>query len=183
MSRQSKKANVTLALDENILDKIRKEADDEGVSINSRINSILTRYELFLKTAIDQRSVIMPRHSFSQILEVMDEEKFLKILNNVATDIMPAVLAHNNIPPTMENVIQYCFETTFIWGGMLTRFSHHRDDEGNLSMVLEHDYDIKWSRLIGTSLSHFINVTTGNSAKPRFYPKTVVLTVFDRSLA
>lgn len=64
--KQSRKTTVNLFLESDILDEIRKEAKQRGISLNSRINSILTKYINFYKRAeeIDDTCVI-PKSIFS----------------------------------------------------------------------------------------------------------------------
>jgi uncharacterized protein (DUF4415 family) len=48
-SAKNKKSNITLAIDAEILDILKNMAESEGLSINSKINSVLWKYITFNK--------------------------------------------------------------------------------------------------------------------------------------
>ena len=50
-SKESKKLTVTFAIDEKILNELRNDAEFNGISLNSKINNILTKYVTFYKHA------------------------------------------------------------------------------------------------------------------------------------
>src|SRR5919202_1104315 len=76
--RSNKKSTITLAIDENTLGYIKKEAESEGLSINSKINYVLRKYALFYKYTEVEQPVIIPSKTFSFLLEEIDEQKMVE---------------------------------------------------------------------------------------------------------
>ena len=175
--KQNNKSNITLSVDAPILKEVQDEAKTEGVSTNAKINTILTKHVLFYRYSELQEMMIMPPKIFAAMFEIIDEDKMVDLLNHVAIDTMPSVFAHNNIDPTIDNLIKYCFEGIFVWGGMCSSFRHYVDEHGYRCLVLEHKYGIKWSNTIAKSLSFFIESMTKKPAKYKVLPSTVVLMV------
>ena len=178
--KQNNKSNITLSIDSSILTEIQDDAKTEGTSANAKINSILAKYILFYRYAELQEMMIMPPKIFAAMFDVIDENKMIDLLNQVAVDTMPSVFAHNNIDPTIDNLIKYCFEGIFIWGGMCSSFRHYVDEHEYRCLVLEHKYGIKWSNTIAKSLSFFIESMTKKPAKYKVLPSTVVLMIKER---
>jgi len=175
--KQNNKSNMTLSVDSSILKEIQDEAKTEGSSTNAKINTILAKHVLFYRYAELQEMMIMPPKIFAAMFDVMDEDRMVDLLNHVAIDTMPSVFAHNNIDPTIDNLIKYCFEGIFVWGGMCSTFRHYVDEHGFRCLVLEHKYGMKWSNTIAKSLSFFIESMTKKPAKFKILPSTVVLMV------
>ncbi|MBI1828770.1 MAG: hypothetical protein HY222_06155 [Thaumarchaeota archaeon] len=146
--KQNNKSNITLSVDSPILKELQNDSKIAGVSTNSKINSILTKHVLFYRYAELQEMMIIPPKIFAAMFEVVDEGKMVDLLNHVAIDTMPSVFAHNNIVPTIDNLIKYCFEGIFLWGGMCSSFRHYVNEQGYRCLVLEHKYGIKWSTKI-----------------------------------
>src|SRR6185312_2480522 len=178
--KQNNKSNITLSVDSPILKEIQDEAKSEGSSANSKINMILTKHVLFYRYAELQEMMIMPPKIFAAMFDVIDEDTMINLLNQVAIDTMPSVFAHNNIEPTIDNLIKYCFEGIFVWGGMCSSFRHFVDEHGYRCLVLEHKYGIKWSNTIAKSLSFFIETMIKQPVKYKVLPSTVVLMVKEK---
>lgn len=75
---KGEKVTITLAIDENTLNQIRKEVQEEGLSINSKANLIFKKYTLFYRYTEVDRPVIISSKSFSFMLAEIDEEKLIE---------------------------------------------------------------------------------------------------------
>ena len=71
--------------------------------------------------------------------------------------MIAAILAQNDIPLTLENLIEYIFAKTALYSGNYKHF--HRSDyqSGNIILNFEHSFGKKRSRLLGTAFTKIIN--------------------------
>ncbi|HUL51718.1 MAG TPA: hypothetical protein VLT10_00425 [Verrucomicrobiae bacterium] len=176
--KPNSKSNITLSIDNQLLEQIKEDSEALGISVNAKINAILSRHISFYKYAEMQKMMIIPPEIFSAMLERVEDEEMIMLLNKVALGTMPSVFAHNNIKPTLENLIKYCFENIFILGGMCTAFRHHAED-GHQVLVLEHQYSEKWSRVVGESLTFFLGEMLKKQVNYNALPNTVTLKIMN----
>lgn len=176
-SKQNNKSNITLSVDAQILKEVQGEAKMEGVRANAKINTIFTKHVLFYRYSELQEMMIIPPKIFTAMFEMIDEDKMIYLLNNVAIDTMPSVFAHSNIDPTIDNLIKYCFEGIFVWGGMCSSFRHYVDEHGYRCLVLEHKYGIKWSNILAITFSDFIKIHLNLDSEYKVMPSTVIIKV------
>jgi len=88
-SRKSKKSNITLAIDTEIVDMLKGMAERESLSINSKINSILWRYIIFYRYVEQDGSLVIPSRSVNFFIENIDEEKWIKEYTDTLEEIVP----------------------------------------------------------------------------------------------
>ena len=150
------RTNITLSLDSHVLREIRKNADSQNTSINALINDVLSKHVLFYRYTTEQKSVVIPSKFYSSMVKTMNEQKQIELMKKLYLEIIPAIFTHNDISFTSDNLIKFCFEGIGLWAGMYNTFSHHVDANGDLCLVFEHSYGIKWSRIIAKSISHFV---------------------------
>jgi hypothetical protein len=146
--KQPKKITINLFIEEDVINKIRRDAEEYGVSLNARINGILTKYINFYKRAEEYGAAVIVSTQFAVFIELMDEEKAVDIMQTDGTATMIAYFQHNNIPITLDSIIQVAFANVAIASGVCTKFSQHTDEEGYRCLVFDHRYGIKWSRII-----------------------------------
>jgi hypothetical protein len=72
-AKSNKKSNITLAIDTEIQNMLKNIAEGEGLSINSKINSILWKYMTFYKYVEQDSSLIIPLRSVHFFIENIDE--------------------------------------------------------------------------------------------------------------
>jgi hypothetical protein len=77
-SAKNKKSNITLAKDAEILDILKNMAESEGLSINSKINSVLWKYITFNKYVEQDCSLIIPSRSVNFFIQNIDQEKWIQ---------------------------------------------------------------------------------------------------------
>jgi len=88
-SKNNKKSNITLAVDTDVIDTIKNISEGEGLSINSKINSILCKYTSFYKYVEQDSSLIIPSRSVKFFIENIDEEKWIQEYSNTLEEIIP----------------------------------------------------------------------------------------------
>ena len=175
-----KKETITLALDSRVLKQIRRDAKGNGQSINSYINTILAKYMLFYKLAEQQKSCTLSNKSFNSILEKMPENELLEDFKTNWIDVLPTIFIEQNIPITLQNVIQYGFESIGIYAGSWHSFSHHKDESGHECMIFRHNYDIKWSRILSKGIAHLLNEQFGYYTEAALFPGSIMIKIFEK---
>lgn len=109
--RQPKKTTVNLFVESNILEAIRKEAQQKGISLNSRINSILTKYIQLYKRGEEIDDIcIVPKKYFQFIVDYVDVDLNATKVADVLLVWIPVLFNDLNIPFTLENFIKYAIE-------------------------------------------------------------------------
>lgn len=163
--KQNNKANLTVSIDENLLAQLRDEAEKGGQSLNIKTNMILTKYLQFYSHVEAQRGIILPPHVWKELLEFVDEKKMTEIFQIQATETISTFFELYKVPRTIDNLIKYFFEGMALWAGAYWRFTSNKDAEGNLKLVFQHDFGIKWSRIFGAAWQYAIKKLLGLSSE------------------
>jgi len=165
-SRKSKKSNITLAIDTEIVNMLKGMAEGEGLSINSKINSILWKYIIFYKYVDQDSSLIIPSRSVNFFIENIDEEKWVQEYTDTLEEIVPFFFLELKTEQTLENTVKVVFDRLLAYGGSYKGFSCHVDKDGYVNLVFRHEYGIKWSRILSAVYTGFINKTLNHLAYP-----------------
>jgi hypothetical protein len=176
--KKKSKTNLTISLDNNLLEEIKIESQDRGMSINAYLNESLQRYILFYRHVIKQGGLVIPRGFFVSLLDLIDEEKINKIFEREGGyDVVISILAQNKIPVTLDNLIRYVFEGISFWAGAYNKFSHQKDKNYKTRLFFEHRYGIKWSNAFGSETTRLISQYTGLSTVYKSTSTMVTITV------
>jgi hypothetical protein len=161
---KSKKSNITLAIDTEIANVLKSIAEGEGLSMNSKINSVLWKYESFYKYVEQDGSLIIPSRSVNFFIENIDEEKWIEEYSNTLEEIVPFFLLELKTAQTLENTLKLVFDRVLAYGGSYKGHSCHVDTDGYLNLVFRHEYGIKWSRILSAVYTRFIKKTLNHPA-------------------
>jgi hypothetical protein len=165
-AKSSKKSNITLAVDTEILNILKNISEGEGLSINSKINSILWKYTFFYKYVEQDCSLIIPSRSVRFFIENIDEEKWIQEYSDALEEIVPFFFLELNTAQTLENTLKVVFDRVLAYGGSYKGYSCHNDNDGYLNLVFRHEYGVKWSRILSAVYTRFINRTLNQPAYP-----------------
>jgi hypothetical protein len=165
-SKNGKKSNITLAIDTEIQNVLKNIAEGEGLSTNSKINSILWKYVSFYKYVEQDGSLIIPSRSVNFFIENIDEGKWIQEYSDTLEEIVPFFFLELKTEPTPENTLKVVFDRLLAYGGSYKGYSCHMDNDGYLNLVFRHEYGIKWSRILSTVYTRFIQRTLNQSAYP-----------------
>ena len=165
-SAKNKKSNITLAIDAEILDILKNMAESEGLSINSKINSVLWKYITFNKYVEQDCSLIIPSRSVNFFIQNIDQEKWIQEYIDTLEEIVPFFFLELKTIQTLENTLKVVFDRLLLYGGSYKGYSSHADNNGNLNLVFRHEYNITWSRILSSVYSRFIEKTLGHTAYP-----------------
>jgi hypothetical protein len=163
-SKNGKKSNITLAIDTEIQNILKNMAEGEGLSINSKINSILWKYVSFYKYVEQDSSLIIPSRSVNFFIENIDEERWIQQYSDTLEEIVPFFFLELKAEQTLENILKVVFDRLLAYGGSYKGYSSHVDNNGYLNLVFRHEYGIKWSRILSTVYSRFIERTLNQPA-------------------
>lgn len=182
-SEVSKKTTVNLAIDSHVLEKLRKEASSQNISLNGKINSVLLKHVDFHRWNEDFGCVIWDHRVFLSFLDLIDDEsKILNVFWNEGGANVMAYFNHNNIPVNKENIIKHICERLGIWTGHYTFFNHYTDSEGHTCLVFDHKFGLKWSRILASLHSRPFEHWLGLKTVANITSNTVVLKIIERDV-
>ncbi len=69
---KSSKATVNLFIDQNVLTNLKEEANSKGISLNSKINTILNKYVNFYRRTEETEHLIVAPRQWAVFLDMMD---------------------------------------------------------------------------------------------------------------
>ena len=165
-AKSNKKSNITLAIDTEIQNILKNIAEGEGLSINSKINSILWKYISFYKYVEQDNSLIIPSRSVRFFIENIDEDKWIEEYSEMLDEIIPFFFLELKTTHTLENTLKVVFDRLLAYGGSYKGYSYHVDKDDNMNLVFRHEYGIKWSRILSAVYTQFIQKTLNEPAYP-----------------
>jgi hypothetical protein len=165
-AKSTKKSNITLAIDSEIQGTLKNIAEGEGLSINSKINSILWKYVTFYKYVEQDNSLIIPSRSVHFFIENIDEDKWIEEYSQMLDEIVPFFFLELKTAQTLENTLKVVFDRLLAYGGSYKGSSCHVDKDGHMNLVFRHEYGIRWSRILSAVYTRFIQKTLNQPAYP-----------------
>ena len=163
-SKKSKKSNIILSIDTEIGHVLQNIAEGEGLSMNSKINSILWKNISFYKYIEQDGSMIIPSRLVNFFIENISEEKWIQEYSDTLEEIVPFFFLELKTPQTLQNTLKVVFDRLLAYGGSYKGYSCHEDNDGYLNLIFRHEYGIKWSRILSTVYTRFIQNTLNHPA-------------------
>lgn len=173
------KTNLTLSIDQNVLDEIKKDSDRQGLSVNAKVNSIMTKYVSFYRLVEELECTIIPSKLWGPMVDNVEEEKLFNLFNNEGVGAIYSIFLNNNVPMTLDNFIKYCFQEICLWAGMYSSFRVFKEN-GQITLLFEHKYGPKWSKLLGNTFTTLIKIMLNHKAESQVLPNTVRITVQEK---
>jgi len=155
-----------LAIDTEIQNILKNISEGEGLSINSKLNSILWKCVTFYKYVEQDYSLIIPSRSVPFSIENIDEDKWIEEYSDTLEEIVPYFFLELKTPQTLENILKVVFDRLLAYGGSYKGYSYHKDKDGDVNLVFRHEYGIKWSSILGAVYTRFIQNTLNQPAYP-----------------
>jgi hypothetical protein len=175
----SKKATITLAIDENVLSIIRKDAERDGLSINSKINNLLKKYAYFGKHIERQHPTVITSRNLQFILDNIDEKILATIFQTIIIHLMPAEIFKRNFPLTLGNWMNYVCEGILLNSGMIQKFSTYKDKDDHLYLVFTHNNGIKWTRVLTIALTQLLRDMLNYHVRSTISSSSVTLKILE----
>lgn len=176
---KNKRSSITLALDEDVLEIIRSEAKSEGISINAKINNILSKFAFFYRYVEKTGASILLSKTTDFVVENIDEEKWIQEMKRVVMDAYPILMLEHNGTLRLQNIIAMLSKDA-IYCGIYKGFSYHLDDEGYLNFVFRHERGLKWSRILSEGYSHFLEKTLNWHIQSTVFESGLIIKVLER---
>lgn len=173
------KSNITLSIGNTIFDEIKKDAEFQGMSINSKVNQILAKHVLFYRLVEENESSIISSSIWDSIIELIDEEKIKKIMNEEGMSHIYSMFVNNNIPVSIDNFVKYSLSEIGIWSGMYSSFREFKEKNGNRVLIFDHRFGIKWSRVLEQIFSNTIRTMLNLPTETEILPTTVKIVIRD----
>jgi hypothetical protein len=178
----SNKTTITLAIDHEILLEIRNDAYASGLSLNSKVNNMLTNWARMYKYHEMEQGIILTSRNFKTLLDNIDEEVLSKDFKNNALDMIPAFFVEKNIPMTLDNLVEYAFKPFGLIGGSFQGFNIFRNEEGYQCITLRHRYGIKWSRILSAGMVPSLSICLNCHVTANIMPGVVTLKILDKNI-
>ncbi len=156
VNRRRRKVNVTIAIDDSIINEIRKEANESGQSLNTRINAILRKHTNFYRMVEVNGGVILHPKLAQFMVDEIDEAKFTDIYKKIGNYSIESLFVTKGIPITFENFCKFYFEELAVYAGAIKSVSRLIDVDGKTYLYFIHNYDWKWSRILSAVFSSHI---------------------------
>jgi hypothetical protein len=104
--RKKETVNITCRMDRTLYDILIKECSDQGISLNSIVNSITKRYLSWERYADKIGFVPMTKRAMAQIYNTMDLNTLKKIAHDVGSSVPREMMALTFVDHDLYNIIQ-----------------------------------------------------------------------------
>ena len=177
MYRDNKKKKGTsvmsFRLDEDIVEALRKEAEEEEVSINVLAGHIFRRYVEWERDAQKVGFIPITREILISLITEVDDERIQDIVRNVGKNIFKAQILY------MEN--RYDLDSFLKWLEVTNRmsgFAQKHVVEGRIhEYIIQHDLNMKWSLYMKTLYEMILDDVYKKKIEFEVTPSTVVFKI------
>jgi len=176
------KVTITLAIDKEVMDNIRRNASRDGISINALINNILTKWDKFFQYHRENQVIVITGRNFETLLELLDEQRFIDMWKYDALNLVTTIFGEKNIPLTLDNLIEYEYKIFGVMGGAFKSVSAYKDNEGHTNIVFTHRYGLKWSRIIAAVFSHQLSIYFKCHTSSEIIPSSTILRILEKNI-
>ncbi len=182
LTKSNKKTTITFAINNRILNIIREDAKSHKISVNAKINDILSRYALCYRYTEAGGGVIFPPAAMELLVNTFEEDALVRMYSSVIDDLVPSMLLERRLALSLENWIEYVFKGQLLFGGSYQGFSYFKDEEGHVSFVFRHQHGIKWSRVISTVFVEFLEKAMNIHTTSSILPSSVTIKTVERNI-
>jgi hypothetical protein len=176
-----KKVTVSLALDDNVVAQIRKQAATMDQSFNARVNTILEKYvSYYAQTEIDRLAMI-PRSLHQFFINEIDEAKYTARLKQIGVDITGVIFIQTGMAKTLDNLVKFVFEGLCVNSGSIRSVKKYVDeDDGKTCLYFVHDYDLRWSRILSSGFEHLIQTLLNYHTSTKVFPESFEIKIIEK---
>jgi hypothetical protein len=135
---------MTFRIYENLLRKLRKEAEDREISLNVLVNQVFRRYIEWDSYEPKVGMIPIAKPVVIQLFENISEDRILEIANNVGRNAVKDIALFMKHKMDVESFLEW-FETRMKTSSV--EISHQRLEDGNKthSYIIKHDLGKNWS--------------------------------------
>jgi hypothetical protein len=173
--KKEKKESITLAFDKFVLDDIRKDATDAGVSVNSKINEIMKDYVRYQKIILKEHPLITFPPLFADLIKYLSEEAIIETSLMSIDRNNPFLLAIVEEGGGTINTLKRMLDLGLRLG-LCENFSLV-EKAGYFTLVLSHHYGIKWSKGISISFTKMIEGILNVHPTSEITPEKIIMRI------
>jgi hypothetical protein len=144
-NKRRKTVTRTFRISEKWDEVLRKDAESQGISVNTLMNLILRRYACFDRLARSSNFISLTKHAFHNILEGIPLERLALAGENTGSKDVQDITDMLGLPPNYDS-FAYLVTKHFgspncaMWFNCYRHFHENRD-----LLHLQHDLGRKWS--------------------------------------
>ena len=113
------------------------------------------------------------------MLSNVDEESLLESIKKNELDIY-TLFVTLKITFTFRNFVIYALDGTAIMGGFIHHYVIYKDDQDYTKLLLEHNYDIKWSRILGNAFSDILKKMFNYNSQCTILDHSVIIRISEK---
>jgi hypothetical protein len=137
-----KTSTMTFRIDENIVTKLRDEADNREISLNTLVNQILKRFVEWDLFEPKLGLIPMAKPLVVELFENMSEDEIVDIARRVGKNTVRDTALFMKHKMDLESFLNW-FETRM--KASFVEVSHRIAEDGKHSYILKHDLGRNWS--------------------------------------
>ncbi|AIC16175.1 hypothetical protein NVIE_019170 [Nitrososphaera viennensis EN76] len=174
--------SITFRIDDNQIERLRKLADEQRISLNTLITHILDSYLEFEFIAPKVGFAPMQKSVLKDLFEaVPDEEKIKQIAIKAADDLIDSILIiYGKVD--LDSVLSLISSRVRRSGFTLREFENGKSQEMTRvtrKLVMQHDVGYHWSLFSKTHIERLIN-NAGYAAKIEMTENSLIIEILER---
>lgn len=149
--RSSKNESITFRIFSESITRLRKEANEEDISMNTLVNQILKNHISWHSVASKAGFISVERRFVKVMIDKLSEEEVTRLAMEIATTSNRDLLMILRNEISLDSAIDFIESWLRICG-----FAYRReaDTNGKYSFVIQHDMGRKWSLYLGELYKH-----------------------------
>jgi hypothetical protein len=175
------KVTITLAIDRDIMDNVRRNSSRDGLSINAMINNILKKWDRFYQYLPEHQVILVTARNFEKILELLDEQFFIDTWR-YDENLVNGIFGQRGIALTLDNLIDYEYQIFGTLGGAFKSVSAYKDSEGYTNIVFTHRYGLKWSRIVAAVFTEQLSTYFKCHTSSEIIPSKTTIKILDKNI-
>jgi hypothetical protein len=153
--------NVTCRMDKTVYDLLARECENQGISLNSIVNSVVKKYLAWERFADKIGFVPLTKRAVKQLYENIDKDTIKRIANDVGSTVPREMMALTFTDHELYNIVQLIQ----IWS---SRFGTVRadNDGSSINIIIHHgisknfsEYMAELHKAMAESLSFKLAIT------------------------
>lgn len=162
---------LTLRIDKELLDELRKESDEKLLSLNTLANQIIKLYIKWYSPAQRAGIMFIPKCFLASIMETLADYEVSKISDEFKKSGYKETLLLMSKEYSLSVILEL-FDTWL----HVSNMQYSRElNEGTLTYIINHGLGKKWSLLLEKSFGYLVNDLGINEAK--FYVTNGTVTI------
>jgi len=160
----TKTTTMTFRVYENLIKKLKEEAEDREISVNTLVNQIFRRYVEWDSYEPKVGMIPIAKPVIIQLFENISEDKLIEIANKVGKSAVTDIALFMKHRIDIDAFLEW-FETRMKMASV--EISHQRLDDANKthSYIIRHDFGKNWSIFHKTIFESIIQEMLGKPMK------------------